>query len=211
MTSHFVSNVLNPVLAQDAATKNYCDLNSVFIPAPAIGQYVSNAFTSLVQTTQITTGGVVRAFAFYNFSSFTTDEIRIIASTAGSAGFRYRIGIFTDSGNYPASGIIITPQLDGFDPAVRTTAISPAVTIPKGLNWVVYTASGLGTQVTHRAVAIGGLINALGYNSSLANNQQYTGYTVNRTYDGTMPALYPAGATFIVATNAPLVVMRRSA
>jgi hypothetical protein len=211
MTSHYILNVLDPVTPQGVATANYVDSQTTFCPAARVGDYVSNAFTSLAQTVQQTTGGVVRAFPFVNFSEFTTNEIRIIASTGGSAGFRYKIGIFTDSGNYPASGIIITPELDGNLNTVRTTAISPAVTIPKGLNWVVYTASGLGTQVTHRAVAVGGLINALGYNPALGNNQQYTGYTVNRTYDGTMPALYPAGATFIVATNAPLVVMRRSA
>lgn len=211
MGGNLITSVASPVSDTDAATKTYVDGLANFCPAVRVGDYASNMFTSLAAGAVQIAAGVKRASPFMVLSTITIDEMRTRCSTARSANSTYLIGIYTDDNNYPASGLFRSPLIVGSDTNVKTTSISPAITLNKGLHWIVYSASGVTTQPTLRGVAVGGLINALGYNSAMSTSQQYTAYTITQPYTATLPVIFPAGATLLNNTPAPLLALRRSA
>lgn len=124
----------------------------------------------------------------------TLDTFGFEVSTGGGAGNKARIFLFSNKGAggilYPDKLLLSGTEEDGTAAAVKETAVSYKV--DDGLYWVVYTNGG-GTVATVRAVAVGGLPNIIGSNSTPVTA---TAISKAATYSATLTSIFTNGETF---------------
>ena len=150
---------------------------------------------------------VIRAFPLISGANgFSADRLAIdVGSSAG--GSNCIVGIYTDTGNlYPSTKVV-----DGGVFSTATTGLKSATVSfslnPGTLYWAVYNCSGTPSLRSH---AVNSIPPVLGFTGAAGAGQNIVGLTAARTYDGTLPASFPAGATNLLNTNAPIILMRAS-
>jgi hypothetical protein len=166
------------------------------------GLQICAAVNQLAPGTQALTANVLRAFPWRLKSAVTLGAIRSEVSTLVAAT-TYRLGLYADNGAaYPGS-LITNSDTGTFDAAtggVKTASFTAAIVLQPGWYWVAVNSNGAPTL---RSIAVGAIENLLGVQGSLGTNSTFTGWTIAQTY-AALPSVFPAGATLLVNTLAPL-------
>jgi hypothetical protein len=161
----------------------------------------------------------LQAYPFIETRGGTLDRLGIRITSAGSAGQNARFGIYdsvSDTNLYPGSKLVEGAEVATDSTGAKKETISYALTAGK-LYWLVSTVENVAVLAEWTSFTTGqsGLPNILGYDSSLSPSIGYPiGYSATRTYDGTLPSTFPAGAAFEFATSTserPAVFVRYSA
>jgi hypothetical protein len=155
----------------------------------------------LVTNGQAFTANVMRAWPFMVRRSLTIDRIGV--EVAGTAAVSFIIGIYnSDSVLYPSTKIVDSGEISASTTGLKTATISETLARDK-LYYLSYTASG-GTA-SFRALVPATLPLILGDSGGTGGNSHRIGWTVARTYDGTMPSTFTASATNLFATGSVFI------
>lgn len=164
----------------------------------------SNQIVQLAPGTQALTANTLRTFPLVVTQQLTISQFRVQVSTLVAAT-SFRIGIYTSNNGYPNALIAGSDSLfDGAITTVQVATFPTAITLAPGLYWIAVIANGAPTL---RAVPVGAVPNVLGLNPAMGTNSQYTGRTVNLTFQS-LPLTHPGGATLLANLQPPLVLMR---
>jgi len=163
-------------------------------------------YTTPTTGTALTTGALTAnrlyALPFIVPAGMTIDRIAINVTTLGTGNAR--LGIYEDSGLYPATRTLDAGEVSIASTGVKSITISQALT--PGHKWLVVVSNG---TPTIRTFAVASLIPVLGYNNTLPvtpNLAIYGAYTY-----AALPATFPATPTMITAVPIPAIFVRRSA
>ena len=186
------------VPAGGSATKNQWD----YIRTGGVSWY-GTAVNCTASTTTALTANVARAWPFIVRKGFAIDRIQFEVTTlvAGNCV----VGIYnSNSSNYPNALLLQGTAASTGTTGLKTTTISSTL-VDDTLYWMAYNASAAPTL---RAVSQAAVPAILGNDGTVGTNRQITGLTVAQTYNATMPATYTAGATNLLSSIAPLIIVR---
>ncbi|NJO65020.1 MAG: hypothetical protein HC836_44995 [Richelia sp. RM2_1_2] len=193
----------------------FYDLNLPRLPSYVpINSFITNALVSTAVTTQLLSSNVLRAAPFVISSKTTINRLVFSVTTAGSTNSATIVGLYSNKilsigDDYPYQLLASSGVQDSAAATVKTTDITPVILNP-GIYWVAYNCNEVGTEPTLRGVNQGALF-ALGVDAGLGTNTQQCIISIAKTYDGTLPATFPSGATLVSNTSIPILAMRRSA
>ena len=144
------------------------------------------------------------AMPFITPKAITLDRMGVYVSTLGTSAHG-RMGIYSDSGQYPSSLVIDAGAIDASTTGAKTLTISQALNA-NSLYWLVYVC-----DVAHAiyCIPVAGVINVLGTSSALGTAQN-AGLYASQTY-GSLPSTFPGSPTMITAAPIPCVFVRLSA
>jgi len=157
------------------------------------------------------------AIPFYLPCAGTPDRIAFNLDTAGGAGNKTRIGVFSNANDttlYPDKCMvgIDTGEIDTSATAgVRETTLTSMPVLDAGLWWFVLW-QGAGTAATYKSVPVGASPTFLGVNGSLVG---ITGISASRTYSSSgfsalaTANVFPSGGSYVTAAQ-PLCTLRLS-
>jgi hypothetical protein len=172
----------------------------------ANSRYYSAAINQSAPTTLALTVNTLRAYPYVVTTPLTLDQLITEVSTA-VASSTYRVALYADTGaTYPGALIASTDaaQYSGASTGVQTGTPPGSITLSRGLYWI---AVNSGVACTLRAIPTAAIAPTLGWSATLGASGNGTGYTVAQTF-GAMPSTFPAGATVLNNTAAPLVAFR---
>ncbi len=149
------------------------------------------------------TSGVLRAFPFIVTKGFGIDRIQIdvITGAAGNCIF----GIYdSNAALYPNLKIAESTVQSVSAAGLKTTTISATLNSIT-LYWLVYSTD---VTPTVRSINIGAVPTVLGHDGIAGYIQQNVGWTVAKTYDGTLPSSFTPAGTLLIGNVIPLILVR---
>lgn len=159
----------------------------------------------------ILVANAMRGVAFVTSKPISVDAISIEVTTAGSAGSKTLLAMYTDDGNgYPNSLVAGTTsaELVTDTTGLKRTTFTAVALQPDSLYWLVAYPDGAATPPTLRSVAVSTMEALLGVaDNTVPGANPIAGYSVARTYDATMPATFPAGAALGVAASSIIILV----
>ena len=159
--------------------------------------YSLSSITSSLGTTNDHTLNVLRAFPFYLSEPVTLDAIVSEVTAGGTAGSRYRIGIYRATSlfnPYPSALVAGSDAAEYNADAVAVTDQAVSILLVPGVYWSA-TFNNAAAAPTFRGNNAATTLDIMGYPRALgALATQRRGLTVAATY-GAMPTPFPAGAT----------------
>ena len=169
--------------------------------------WYSGMITTGGATTEAMTANVMRASPLIVTKGFAIDRIQFEISTTPGVGFM-TVGIYNSTVNgtlYPHKLIISGTAKDTNSAGLKTDTIS-ATLQDNTLYWLVYNTNGTATT---REMPAANVANVLG-STGVAGPNKSIGWTVARTYNGTLPTTFPAGGTVMASGANPLIEVRAS-
>ena len=170
--------------------------------------YAGTVGSGLTKTVSTTTN-TLKAYPFVVTHGFSIDRIQFEVTVTGSAT-NCIVGIYnsiSDTNIYPNSLIVSgSAQSTAAPVGLRTDTINVTLN-DNTLYW--FAISCLGSP-NLRAIDVANIPNVLGYSGSSGTNTQGTGWSVARTYDGTLPSTFTSGGTVLDNEFAPLIEVRAS-
>ena len=176
---------------------------SDLMPIPPIGDYFYNGRTATNTGSLTLTPDVLRAFPFLVTQPFTSDQLVFSVATASTGSVV--LGIYNNNNFRPSS--LNAASVPVSTDVAAVYANSFAIQLSAGIHWLAYNSS---SPAALRALNISAQI-PLTHLTSLAPGGVVTGVTASRTYDGSLPAVFPAAFTFLTNSPSPIILLRRSA
>lgn len=174
--------------------------------------FCAGATNNTALTTGATSGNVIRAIPFIAPGRGGILDRLAINVTANSAGSGI-IGIYENTNDwtlYPSGLIYQTPQFTTGSNGIKTTSVTVRLN-PGQLYWMTYWNN---SSATLRALALGGIVNLLGFNSNLPTTPNI-GYAYGMTYPvgitPSLPAIFPLSAVPVLAVPIPGLFYRYGA
>ncbi|MEM2174275.1 MAG: hypothetical protein QXI58_01425 [Candidatus Micrarchaeia archaeon] len=149
--------------------------------------YPAGHSNALALTTATPSANVLLAFPLIIPVSTTFDQIAINVTTAKTG--QARLGIYRDNNNqvYPGSLILDAGVIDTGTTGVKILSID--LTLTPGLYWAAYVTNA---GPTVRAIAVGGSLPILGFDSTLGTASG-VGYSISYTFNP-LPQNFPSEA-----------------
>lgn len=177
-----------------------------------VNDYINNAGLSQTPGTVVLPQDAIITAPFTVYKTISIDQVRCIASSAGSAGSLYRLlllnSIVSANQHQPNSLLLNTGDLAGNTTAVRVVDFSNLQLTP-GIYWWAFWCNAVGTAPTMRAVPLTSLPN-LGADESMSTALLKTRINASRSFASSVPLLWPGGV-YERAVLFPFVTARRSA
>jgi hypothetical protein len=167
------------------------------------GLHLTAAVTDIAPTPQALTANTLRAFPWFFKYAATLASIRSEVSTL-VAGSTYRLGIYADDGSAYPGELIAGSDTGAFGSATvgpKTANFASAIALQPSWIWVVVCSSGAPAL---RSIPVAAIENLLGVQGNIGTNSMLTGWTISQAF-GPLPSTFPAGATLLANTPAPLV------
>lgn len=140
--------------ADAAAARSTLGAAADLIPPIKTGRYLYHAQTASLSTSNTLGVGTLRLAPWLITHTLTIDRIGAEVQSAGEAGSKYRLGIYSDDGSgYPGELLLDAGQINGDSATVQDITLGSPLTLPPGLYWVGgVVQSVVTTQPTMRTV-----------------------------------------------------------
>jgi len=149
------------------------------------------------------------ALPFFSTTARTVDRIafRVVSGVASSAVIAGIYSDTSDTDHYPASLLVSGSAQDCSTTGAKSSTVSQVIAADT-MYWLVINTNGTGCTLATLGTST--LMAVLGWSSALTAQQ--LGWHVARTYDGTLPSSFPAGASVMIDTDPkPAIWLRFSA
>jgi hypothetical protein len=118
---------------------------------PAVGDYIREYSFGTTATTPLN-NNEVQASTIFVLRPVKVDEIAIEVTASAVDGVG-RLGIYAaDADGFPSDLLVDAGTYDASTPGVKAIALSPAVTLPEGLNYLVNVRQGAGSYSVRRTI-----------------------------------------------------------